>query len=310
MIVTVTMNPAIDKTGHVDRLVPNALNRLHDMSTNAGGKGINVAAMISALGGDVLATGFNGGDGHDPLTAGMDKLHVPHNFVRIAGATTRTNLKVVDSSGRLTELNEPGFKVSKRSYAFLVDTLLSYCRNDTLFVLSGSLPLGLGNDTYGNLCATLKQAGGSVFVDADGLPLKLALKSSPQFIKPNRYELTQLFDAPEKSNLSDLKQMCATLVQEGVGFVALSLGEEGALFVAKKVSLFAPALQVPVQSPVGAGDCMVGALAYGFSHGMSIESTCALSIASSAAAVMTVGTAPPSAELVHRLAGQVSLNPF
>lgn len=307
VIVTVTMNPAIDKTARADNLRLHALNRLYDVRVNAGGKGINVAAMVSALGGEVLATGFAGGMEGDILSLELNKGRVPHDFIKIRGVPTRTNLKVVDSDGRLTELNEPGFHVSSDSYDLLVDKLRSYCGKDTLFVLSGSLPPGLVPDTYRNLCDVLKASGASVFLDVDGEAFKLAMQSPPHYIKPNKYELLQFFQASEDTGLSGLTDMCRELVQAGVRTVTLSLGPQGAICVTKTAAWYAPALNVDVQSPVGAGDCMVGALSYGLSRGLPLEQCFSLSMAASAGAVMTAGTAPPSAGLVQKLLGEVDM---
>ncbi|MDR1929054.1 MAG: 1-phosphofructokinase [Treponema sp.] len=307
MIVTVTLNPALDKTAHVNRVCPGALNRLRDVVVDAGGKGVNVSVVVSVLGGKTIASGFAGGSTGEELLLRLDKRAIPHDFVRTAG-TTRVNLKLIDDEGALTELNEPGALISPEEWQTLEKKLYSLASKDTIFVLSGSLPRGLGTDTYRNLCLALRgREGARVFVDADGEPLRQALLAPPDYIKPNRYEILQYFSAPPDTPETQLVEFCGELLNKGLSFVALSMGEDGAVFVSKTASYRAPPLRVPVRSTVGAGDSMVAALAYGMDRGLSQERCMTLAVAASAGAVTTEGTRPPDLALVRELEAQVQL---
>jgi 1-phosphofructokinase len=307
MIITVTLNPALDKTAHVDRVCPGALNRLRDVTVDAGGKGVNVSSVVSVLGGKTIAAGFAGGTTGEELLKRLDDRAIPHDFVRIAG-DTRVNLKLIDDEGALTELNEPGALVSPGEWQALEKKLSSLASKDTIFVLSGSLPAGLGADTYRNLCLALRGRNGSrVFVDADGEPLRQALLAAPDYIKPNRYELLQYFSAPPDTPEPRLVEFCRELLAKGLSFVALSMGEEGALFVTEAAAYRSPPLPVPVRSTVGAGDSMVAALAYGLDQGLSPEQSMTLAMAASAAAVTTAGTKAPDLALVKELETKVQL---
>jgi 1-phosphofructokinase len=308
MIVTVTLNPALDKTASVDSMRPNALNRLRDVRIDAGGKGVNVSAMVKNLGGRTLATGFAGGSTGDELLARISERGIDHDFVRI-GAMTRINLKVMDGEGRLTELNEPGPVILQEEWEQLERKLIGLASGGNLFVLSGSLPGGLPADTYQRLCITLGSAGAPVFVDADGEAFRLALEAPPGYIKPNRYELLQCFGREKDKAPSEslLLELCGNLLDRGVRLVALSLGAEGALFVSAEGCWRGEALPVPVRSTVGAGDSMVGALAYGLDRGLPLEECLALSMAASNGAVTTEGTRAPEAPVVEDLLKQVRL---
>jgi 1-phosphofructokinase len=306
MIVTVTLNPAIDKTAHVGKLQPGALNRLQDVIVDAGGKGVNVSAVVSVLGGKTIATGFVGGTVGDELLMRLDSRVIPHDFVRIAG-TTRVNLKLIDNDGILTELNEPGAVISPEEWRALEQKLFMYASRDTIFVLSGSLPLGLDAGTYRDLCHTLRERGARVFVDADGEPFRQALLARPDYIKPNRYELLQYFSAPSDTPETALADYCRELLNKGVSFVALSMGEDGALFVTETACYRAPPLSVPVRSTVGAGDSMVAALAYGLDKGFKPEQSMTLAMAASAVAVTMPGTKPPDLALLKELETKVQL---
>jgi 1-phosphofructokinase len=312
MIITVTLNPALDKTARVDALRVNALNRLRGLVLDAGGKGINVSAMIRVLGGESVAAGFSGGGAGDELEALVARKGLRADFVRIA-AVTRTNLKVVDSGGALTEFNEPGPEILMSEWRELEQKLIRYGTKGNIVVLSGSLPAGLGKDTYKKLSTMLRGSGAAVFLDADGEALKRALESEPNevpdYIKPNRYELLQYFGIPDDERITETKlaELCRLLIDRGVKLAALSMGKDGAMFVNREGVWRSPAVPVEVRSTVGAGDSMTGALVYGFEQGLPEEQCFALAMAASAGACATEGTNPPSRELVDKLLSQTRI---
>jgi 1-phosphofructokinase len=310
MIITVTLNPALDKTAKVDLMRPNALNRLREVKLDAGGKGVNVSAMIQALGGDSIAVGFSGGGAGEELLSRIAQKGLRHEFVHIA-AVTRTNLKVVANDGALTELNEPGPAISAGEWREMEQKLSGCGTKGNIVVLSGSLPAGLGTDTYKNLSTMLRQSGAAVFLDADGEALRLALASAPNavpdYIKPNQHELLEYFGISDDECVSETQviDLCRSLLERGIKQLALSMGGEGAIFVNRNGVWRAPALPVQVCSTVGAGDSMTGALAYGFEKGLEEYQCFALAMAASAGACTTEGTNPPSRALVDELIKQV-----
>jgi 1-phosphofructokinase len=312
MIVTLTLNPALDKTARVDMMRPDSLNRLRDVRVDAGGKGVNVSAVIRALGGNSIAAGFAGGSTGDEIVSRLANSGIRADFVRIA-SLTRTNLKVVADDGALTELNEPGPEITAEEWKLLEEKLLGYAQTGSIFVLSGSLPRGLPADTYRRICASLRKGGAAVFLDADGEALKFALDAPaeeiPDYIKPNRYELLQYFGVPDNGDISDaeLAAYCKEFLSRGVKLAALSMGAAGAIFVNSGGVWKAPPLDVPVKSTVGAGDSMVAALVYGIEQGLAAEHCFALAMAASAAAVSTEGTKPPDKAAVDKLLKKVVL---
>lgn len=142
MIITVTMNPAIDKTVDIDRLERGDLNRIKRVELDAGGKGINVSKTIKELGGSSIATGFLGGNSGQIIRQVLKDWGVETDFVEVDGET-RTNLKVVEKMGEVTELNEPGPEVTEAQLEALMLKLEGYAGADTLFVLAGSIPKGV-----------------------------------------------------------------------------------------------------------------------------------------------------------------------
>ncbi len=308
MIITVTLNPALDKTATIKPLVPGGLNRIQKSELDAGGKGINVSKLIASLKGSSLATGFVGGSTGDALLSMLDQLSLKHNFLRVQG-NTRINLKLLDEVHGITEVNDPGIMVTEAEETQLLEVLSQYAQKRSIFVLAGSMHNGAEADFYKKLTKSLKAQGAHVFVDADGEAFAQALEAAPDFVKPNKEELLHYFykDSSKAVNTDDLIVLCRQLVNDkGIGLVALSLGHEGAIFVNATKCLVAPALKVKTSSTVGAGDSMVGAVAYAMDQGYDLENTVRLAMASSAGAVTTEGTKAPTLECIMTLQEQVS----
>lgn len=306
MIITVTMNPAIDKTVDIEALERGGLNRIQHVELDAGGKGINVSKTIKALGGSSLATGFLGGKAGKTIEGVLKEWQIPTDFVYVEGET-RTNLKVVEQAGEVTELNEPGPEVSKAQVEELLAKLEGYANEDTLFVLAGSIPKGVDKTIYGVITERVHQKGATVLMDADGELFVQALKAKPDIIKPNRVELEAYYQMEREASDEELIEMGRKLLRDGSGFAAISMGKQGALFLTKDSTVRCPGLQVKAHSTVGAGDAMVAALAYSWNEKLDTGDMIRLGMATSAGAVTTIGTKPPERKLVDELAGQVVL---
>ena len=304
MIITVTMNPAVDKTVDLEKMIHGGLNRVKNVILDAGGKGINVSKTIQELGGETVATGFVGGSGGLLITKMLQEMGIRSDFVEIRNEI-RTNLKVVEADGNVTEFNEAGPLVSEEELEELTQKLLSYANEETLFVLAGSIPGGIGKTVYQTLTRKLKERGARVFVDADGELFVHSLEAGPDIVKPNRHELEEYFHKDYRVDETELIGMGQNLLEKGIGMVAISLGQMGALFITRDEVLRCPGLKVEAHSTVGAGDAMVAALSYGINRGLSVSDCARLGIATSAGAVTTKGTKPPKRELVEELKKQV-----
>ncbi len=306
MIITVTMNPAVDKTVDLEKMIHGGLNRVKNVILDAGGKGINVSKTIQELGGETVATGFVGGSGGLLITKMLQEMGIRSDFVEIRNEI-RTNLKVVEADGNVTEFNEAGPLVSEEELEELTQKLLSYANEETLFVLAGSIPGGIGKTVYQTLTRKLKERGARVFVDADGELFVHSLEAGPDIVKPNRHELEEYFHKDYRVDETELIGMGQNLLEKGIGMVAISLGQMGALFITRDEVLRCPGLKVEAHSTVGAGDAMVAALSYGINRGLSVSDCARLGIATSAGAVTTKGTKPPKRELVEELKKQVTV---
>lgn len=306
MIITVTMNPAIDKTVEIDALKPGGLNRIRKVEYDAGGKGINVSKTIHELGGESIATGFLGGNVGRTIENVLDARKIMHDFIWVDGET-RTNTKVFEENGAVTELNEPGPAISEEQIQKLMNKLENYAGVNTLIVLSGSIPGGVGKDIYEKIIRMAHGKGSQVLMDADGEVFRLSLEAGPDIIKPNRVELEEYAGIDYRASGKELLEMTRKLMEKGIHTAAVSMGKSGAMFVKGGYEAVCPALPVKAHSTVGAGDAMVAALAYAWDQKLGDEETVRLCMAASAGAVTTIGTKPPAKELVEELKMQVKI---
>lgn len=306
MVVTVTMNPAIDKTLDIGTFEHGGLNRIRHVEIDAGGKGINVSKTIRELGGESIATGFIAGNAGKIIQGVMQDKNIVNDFVEAEGET-RTNTKVYEESGALTELNEPGPVISEQKLQQLMEKLEGYANEDTLFVLAGSVPGGVDKDIYKRIIEMVHKKGAKVLLDADGELFTRALDAQPDIIKPNRVELQQYAGLDYMASEQEIVGIAETLMEKHISNVVVSMGKSGAIFLTKEQKIKCPGLRVKAHSTVGAGDAMVAGLAYAWSQKLSQEETVKLCMAVSAGAVTTIGTKPPSKEVVEELKEQVTL---
>ena len=300
MIITVTLNPALDKTVEIPDFSLDAVNRITAMRTDPGGKGLNVSKVIAKLGGTSTVVGVLGGTTGRRIADAMDALGIACQFTFVDGET-RTNLKVIDPARHTnTDLNEPGLTVDQETLDHMRDALVAAIRPGDIVVLSGSLPKGAPVDTYGSWTAACRTAGARVFLDADGEPLAHGLAAKPYLAKPNNHELSRL-TGRARETADDLLAAARTLIADGVERVVVSMGGDGALFVSADGAYRAEGLRVPVGSTVGAGDSMVAALAYAAEQGMADADTVRLAVATSAANVMCSGSQAAERSAVDEL---------
>lgn len=300
MIVTVTMNPAVDKTAFLGKLCPGELNRADQVILDAGGKGINVSKTIAALGGSSIASGFCGGGTGQWIEASLKASGISTDFIHVEGAT-RTNCKIVERGGRLTELNESGCAVSREDFDRLSKKLSQYAGSGVLFVLSGSVPPGVTPEAYAGLIRGLREAGAEVFLDADGVLFQKGMEARPDYIKPNRAEALQFLMLPDQASEEELLKASERFRKFGIRLGAVSLGDKGSFFLTEQGICRVQALPVRAGSCVGAGDAMAAAMCMGLEQKMAVEELISFAAAVSAGAVETEGTKPPSLSRVREL---------
>jgi len=307
MIITITLNPAIDKTAAIDSFVVGGLNRLAATRSDAGGKGINVSRTIHALGLDSVATGFLG-RANDALFKDCFAANgITDRFVMVEGST-RTNIKLVEPDGRLTEINEPGPRIGSDAIDALWKVIDGYAGDGALFVLSGSLPQGIGTDVYGRIIDRVRVKGAKVILDADGPAFAQAITHGPTVVKPNDHEIAGFFGCSHQPDGTELVAMGRRLLAFGPQLACISRGDNGALMLQGNRAWSCAALHVPVRSTVGAGDAMVAALACAFEQDLDAPEAFRLAMATAAGAVGTEGTQPPARQTVERLMHDVDIH--
>ncbi|MBO4299670.1 MAG: 1-phosphofructokinase [Clostridia bacterium] len=288
MITCVCLNPAVDRTVSVPTLTPGGLNRVAASRSDAGGKGVNVAVTLARLGMDAACLSFLPRENGRLIEEKLASEGVAGASVTLEGAI-RTNLKVFDESRReITEINESGAPVNEKALADMAALIAGYAERSDFLVLSGSLPPGCPPSFYRDVMESAPRACRCV-LDADANRLREGLKARPFLIKPNLHELRELTGEP-LNGLSDINRAARSLVGQGVGVVAVSMGGEGAFITDGRVSLRAPRVDVAVRSTVGAGDAMIAGLVSGLSRGLTLEQTFRLGVACATASVMSEGT--------------------
>jgi 1-phosphofructokinase/tagatose 6-phosphate kinase len=192
MIITVTLNTAIDKTLSVPNFRLGRRHRTVEQTTMPGGKGVNVARVLKTLGQPVIATGLAGGATGTRLVDQLTQLSVLSDFVRIR-EESRTNTAVIDpTTGEQTEINERGPKVSEQEVELFVDKLLYLAKGASMCVFAGSLPRDVDVDIYAKLIRELRRLGVTTVVDTEGDPLRRAVRAEPDVISPNVLEAEEL----------------------------------------------------------------------------------------------------------------------
>ncbi|MEU6991609.1 1-phosphofructokinase family hexose kinase [Streptomyces sp. NPDC046465] len=282
MIITVTLNAALDLTYRVPALTPHASHRVTEVTERPGGKGLNVARVLAAIGHDVTVTGFAGGDTgrtlHERL-AGEPR--VTDALAPVAGATRRT-LAVVDATtGDTTQLNEPGPTVTPAEWAAFLDsyTELVHRAGTAAVALCGSLPPGVPVGAYALLVRAARTARVPVLLDTSGEPLRRGVAARPDIVKPNADELAELTGSHEPA------QAIRDARRRGAHAVIASLGAEGLVAVTPDGTWQARPPERVRGNPTGAGDSAVAGLLSGLAEHLPWPDRLARAVALSAATV-------------------------
>lgn len=286
-ILTLTLNPALDLTVQMGPLQVGQVNRSNAMLSHAAGKGLNVAQVLADLGHDLTVAGFLGIDNQQPFEALFAHRKFVDEFVRVPGET-RSNIKLAESSGRITDLNGPGPQVSEDAQQALMARLEIIAPGFDAVVVAGSLPRGVTPEWLQALLLRLKAMGLKVALDTSGMALRAALSASPWLIKPNTEELAEALDAPVIS--IEAQAQCATrLRDQGIEHVVISQGSEGVHWFSSGASLQALPPKVVVASTVGAGDSLLAGMVHGLLSGHSAQQTLRTATAIAAMAVTQIG---------------------
>jgi 1-phosphofructokinase/tagatose 6-phosphate kinase len=309
MILTVTLNAAIDRTVAVPNFRLGHRHRAVESRTVAGGKGINVARAIGLLGRPVIATGFAGGPTGNRVLEQLRKEAVLTDFMTIAG-DTRINLAVIDpTSGEQTEINERGPAVSPEEVERFVGRLGYLAGGARLCVLAGSLPPGAPDDLYARLVAELRERDVEVILDADGEPMLAGIRAGASLVTPNELEAEELV-GQEFSDRDDVVNGLTELVRLGAGEAAITRPDGCVAVVgsgAERAFIEARTRPLDAVSTVGSGDAYLAGYVAARYDGMEPRECLAYAVACGAESTQHFGAGVVDRNQVERLLDQVEV---
>ena len=294
-IATVTLNPAIDRSiVYSDSFETGTLNRVEGAMVNAGGKGINVSRMLKILGKDSYVYGFAGGRVGLMLTDMLAEEGIECSFTQTL-AETRMNIKITDKDSKETEINEYGGPISDEEFSKLKDVLKQSTAD--IFIIGGSCPLGLKEDTTRILAEMLKILGKKVIVDTSGKQLINAVLAKPYLIKPNKDEFSQLLGYTPKD---DEYEKCAVDYYNKTGIeVVLTLGKSGAVYSGRAGNYRIINPEVKPKGFTGAGDTFLASFIYALVEEMDIRDALKFASSASMSKVSLEGTTLPNIDLIN-----------
>ncbi|MGL4449713.1 MAG: 1-phosphofructokinase [Sarcina sp.] len=288
MIYTITFNPALDYVMRVDDLKLGEVNRGSNEEVFAGGKGINVSIVLNNLGVENKGLGFIAGFTGDEIEKRVNSYGVNSEFIKLKNGLSRINVKV--KSNEETEINGGGPDISKEDLEKLFKQLDNLKENDIL-VLAGSIPSSLPKNIYEVIMQTLNDKEIKFIVDATGELLKNVLKFKPFLIKPNHYELEELFNVKINSK-EEIIMYAKKLKEMGARNVLISMDGDGAILITENNEVLkSEAPKGKVVNSVGAGDSMVAGFIAGYLKNESLEEGLKLGILTGSASAFSKGLA-------------------
>ncbi len=259
MIITVTLNTAIDKTLEVPSFTPGRRHRTVNQTTMPGGKGVNIARAIKQLGQPVIATGFAGGATGTRVVEALGAESILSDFVQIQ-EESRTNTVVLDpTTGMHTEINERGPAVSNQEFDLFREKLLYLAQGASICVFAGSLPRGVEQDVYHSLIREVRRLNVTTIIDTDGEPLRLAIRAEPALVSPNELEAEELV-GHEFNDADDRAQAVIEMTRLGAREAIMTVSDGCYARVLENGALTLHRVRVqeqPARSVVGSGDAFL-----------------------------------------------------
>lgn len=306
MILTVTLNAAIDKRYVVEEFKVGEVNRVKECAYVPGGKGLNVSKPAAVAGAEVVATGFVGGHAGNYIEASLKDYHVKSAFYHLE-SESRSCINIWDAKNCVqTEFLEPGFTVTESEFQGFVEEFKELVKKADVVAMSGSVPKGLDGTAYQKLVKVVKDAGKKVILDTSGKLLEMGIEACPTMIKPNIDEIRML-TGKECNEIGEIVEAAKEIHARGVEVVAVSLGADGSLAVSDEGVFRAIVPRIDAVNTVGCGDSMIAGFALGFAEGLGIEETLRKASAISAAAALREETGYFVMEDMQRLYPQIKI---
>lgn len=290
MIATITINPTIDKTFTIEKLIPEKKMRCSTPTVEAGGGGVNVSKAIKRLGGESLAVFPAGGTNGEVLKNLLDEEGILYKALPVK-AETRESITINElSSNEQYRFVMPGSELGEEDIENFFELLRSTRPIPDIVVASGSLQPGVPDNFYARLSKVAKQKGIKFFADTSGRPLELAVEEGVYLLKPNLLELCTLA-GKEYLELDEVDDAAMQLIDSGkCEVIVVSMGPAGAMLITKDTVEKVPAPTVKKLSTVGAGDSMVAGMVWMLEQGKSLSEMVRFGVACGTAATMNSGT--------------------
>ncbi len=308
MIVTVTLNPAVDKTYTAARLLPGQVNRMDSVTNIAGGKGINVSKVLRQYDYPVKALGFMGGYTGQFIEDYAKRIGVQCCFTHIEGGV-RSSINILSQDGYVTELLEPGPRISEEELEKFMKDFAQEIKDSSMVILSGSAPEGVPSNIYATLINAAKEQGKPVLLDSSGVYLKEGIGAKPFMIKPNIKELEFISDARLKS-MEEIIEAAVALNKKGIAHVLVSMGAKGILYVGEGDVIHAKPSVIKAVNTVGCGDSAVAAFAMNYTDGVDKEELLRKCVGISAANSCTLESAVIPIDMVEELMDGTTINRY
>jgi 1-phosphofructokinase len=307
--IVVCLNPAIDKTFVLEGFIEGGTNAIKETITRPGGKGINVALALKNLGVDFMTTGILVGGGGGYIKKFLADNAINEDFIVLPG-DMRTNYKIYRKDmGLTTELNERGQLLTVGHFKDFLENLAKMIEGCRILVLSGSLPPGFPDDTYGRIIKMAHTKDIKVILDTNGKVLRDTMESIPYAIKPNKDEFEDL-TGKKFNSIDGIVFEAKKIVDKGISCCIVSLGKDGAVVSTGCRTIYAQSYDITAISPVGAGDSMVAAYVYCMTEGMDPEMTARYMVAvSTISASMDLGLYS-TAENARKALGKIKIKEF
>lgn len=306
MILTVTLNAAIDKRYVVEGFRTGEVNRVKECTYVPGGKGLNVSKPASIYGAEVVATGFAGGHAGAYIEDALKPFGIRSAFYHV-DAESRSCINIWDEVNQVqTEFLEPGFTLTEEDFAGFEAKFRQLVQEAKVVAMSGSVPKGLDGTAYQRLVKIVKDAGIPVILDTSGKLLEMGIEAIPTMIKPNIDEIRML-TGKRCDDISEIIEAARAIHERSVKIVAVSLGADGSLAVGDDGIFRARVPKIDAVNTVGCGDSMIAGFALGLSKGLPLEETLRLASAISAAAAMREETGFFVMEDMEKLLPQIEI---
>lgn len=301
MIITITLNPAIDRTINVEHITLGQVNRCKNATVDIGGKGINVSRAIKSMGGESVCIGFCGTINGRIIKNKLTSEGIHHDFTDAIGSV-RTNIKIIDAQLNHTDIYEEGFSISDSDFLRFLDRLRLYLDKNNIFVLSGSVPANFSVKNYKKICSCITKFGARLIIDGETDEILSILNEKPYFVKPTECQAEIIANmnikSPEDAILA-AKKICSM----GSFISCISMGENGAVFFREgHRALYIKSLDIEdIVFNTDSNDTMIGGFTHSLLSGYDFEKCCKMAVASCIASVKLIGNKMPTLKEIFNI---------